>query len=168
MDPSEALSAGAQVAVALAGFAGVVVVFRSSAVHEWSALDKFRLRVLLTDSVVPLVLSLIGLVLVSTGLPPNIIWRWCSAGTTLVLIAIGFFYSGVFKRFSATEVRSVGGTRSTFYVTGTVGGGVTLLQIYNAIVLTAFWPFFVAIVALIFGATVQFVRMITLYGQSSP
>jgi hypothetical protein len=34
MEPSEALATGAQIAVALAGFAGVVVAFRSSSLHE--------------------------------------------------------------------------------------------------------------------------------------
>jgi len=41
MEPSEALSTAAQIAVALAGFAGVVVVFRRESVHDWSAIDKF-------------------------------------------------------------------------------------------------------------------------------
>jgi hypothetical protein len=34
MEPGEALGIAAQIAVALAGFAGVVVVFRREAVHE--------------------------------------------------------------------------------------------------------------------------------------
>jgi hypothetical protein len=38
MEPGEILSTAAQIAVALAGFAGVVVVFRRESVHEWSAL----------------------------------------------------------------------------------------------------------------------------------
>jgi hypothetical protein len=54
MEPSEALSAAAQIEVALAGFAGVVVVFRRESVHDWSAIDKFRLRLLLTNSILPL------------------------------------------------------------------------------------------------------------------
>jgi hypothetical protein len=46
MEPSETLSTAAQIAVALAGFAGVVVVFRRESVHDSSAIDKFRLRLL--------------------------------------------------------------------------------------------------------------------------
>ena len=41
MEAGEALSTAAQIAVALAGFAGVVVVFRRESVHEWSPIDKF-------------------------------------------------------------------------------------------------------------------------------
>lgn len=54
MEPGEALSTAAQIAVALAGFAGVVVVFRRESVHDWSPIDKFRLRQLLTNSILPL------------------------------------------------------------------------------------------------------------------
>jgi hypothetical protein len=50
MEPGEALSTAAQIAVALAGFAGVVVVFRRESVQEWSGVDKLRLRFLLTKS----------------------------------------------------------------------------------------------------------------------
>src|ERR1043166_6439421 len=60
MEPGEALGIAAQIAVALAGFAGVVVVFRRESVHEWSALDKLRLRFLLANSILPLCLSMIA------------------------------------------------------------------------------------------------------------
>jgi len=60
MEPGEALGIAAQIAVALAGFAGVVVVFRREAVHEWSGIDKLRLRLLLANSILPLGLSMLG------------------------------------------------------------------------------------------------------------
>jgi hypothetical protein len=63
MQPSEALGIAAQVAVALAGFASVVVVFRRQGVHEWPDIDKFRLRLLLGNSILPLGLSMLGLLL---------------------------------------------------------------------------------------------------------
>ena len=59
MEPGEALGIAAQIAVALAGFAGVVVVFRRESVHEWSLLDKLRLRLLLANSILPLGLNLL-------------------------------------------------------------------------------------------------------------
>ncbi|PYL56901.1 MAG: hypothetical protein DMF31_11665 [Verrucomicrobia bacterium] len=65
MEPGEALSTAAQIAVTLAGFAGVVVVFRRESVHDWSPVDKLRLRLLLTNSILPLVLCMIGLLLLT-------------------------------------------------------------------------------------------------------
>ena len=65
MEPGEALGVAAQIAVALAGFAGVVVVFRRESVHEWSTIDKFRLRLLLANSILPLALCVIALLLLT-------------------------------------------------------------------------------------------------------
>src|SRR5438309_3645885 len=79
MEPSEALSTAAQIAVALAGFAGVVVVFRRESVHDWSAIDKFRLRLLLTNSILPLALCGIGVLLLTVKPAHAGIWR--GAGT---------------------------------------------------------------------------------------
>jgi drug/metabolite transporter (DMT)-like permease len=78
MEHGEILSTAAQIAVALADFAGVVVVFRRESVHEWPLIDKYRLRLLLTNSVLPLVLCMIGLLLLGIKPVPSGIWRWCS------------------------------------------------------------------------------------------
>ncbi len=75
MEPSEALSTAPQNAVALAGFAGVVVVFRRESVHEWSLIDKFRLRLLLTNSILPLSFCMIGLLLLTIRPAPAGTWR---------------------------------------------------------------------------------------------
>src|SRR5262249_62388849 len=76
MEPGEALGIAAQIGVALAGFAGVVVVFRREAVHEWSDIDKLRLRLLLANSILPLGLSMLGLLLLTFEPVPPGIWRW--------------------------------------------------------------------------------------------
>jgi len=90
MQPSEALGVAAQVAVTLAGFAGIVVVFRPQSVHEWSALDRVRLTLLLINSVSPLVFSLFGMMLLSVDPVPTSIWRWCSgfAFVSAVLVLV--------------------------------------------------------------------------------
>src|SRR5262249_58602644 len=90
MQPSEALSASAQVAVTLAGFAGVVVAFRSGSVHEWSNVDKFRLRILLINSAIPFVLSMVAMLLSSTALDQNRLWQVCSILGFVLVVIIGF------------------------------------------------------------------------------
>ena len=75
MEPGEALSTAAQIAVALAGFAGVVVAFRRESVHEWSTLDKFRLRLLLANSILPLGLCTIALVFLTIEPALTGVWR---------------------------------------------------------------------------------------------
>jgi hypothetical protein len=74
----EILSTAAQIAAALAGFAGVVVVFRRESVHEWSPIDKFRFRLLLSNLVFPLAYALFAMLLLAMKPTPESIWRWCS------------------------------------------------------------------------------------------
>src|ERR1044072_4292308 len=78
MEPNEALGIAAQVAVALAGFAGVVVVFRPGSLHQWSTIDRFRLRLLLHNSICPLADALFGMFLLTIKPAPLWIWRECS------------------------------------------------------------------------------------------
>src|SRR5205823_12229016 len=90
MEPGEALTAAAQIAVALAGFAGVVVAFRSRSLHEWSPRDKFRLWLLLGNALVPLFSCLFGMLLLTIKPTPFSIWRWCSGCSLVLVSAFGF------------------------------------------------------------------------------
>ena len=90
MEPGEALTTAAQIAVALAGFAGVVVAFRSSSLHEWSLLDKFRLWLLLGSALAPLLSCLFGMLLLTIKPTPFPIWRWCSGFSLLLICIFGF------------------------------------------------------------------------------
>jgi hypothetical protein len=74
MEPGEALSTAAQIAVALAGFAGVVVAFRSK--YEWSPREQFRLWLLLGNALVPLFDCLFGMLLLAISPTPLSTWHW--------------------------------------------------------------------------------------------
>src|SRR5438094_8305759 len=84
MEPGEALTTAAQIAVALAGFAGVVVAFRSKSLHEWSPREQFRLWLLLGNALVPLSDCLLGMLLLAINPTPLSIWHW-SSGFSLLL-----------------------------------------------------------------------------------
>ena len=86
MEPTAALTASAQIAVAIAGFAGVVAAFRNDSVHDWGPVERFWLRLLLINSILPLALSMVGLFLLSFNEVMPSIWRWCSGISTLILI----------------------------------------------------------------------------------
>ena len=162
MEPNEALGTAAQIAVALAGFAGVVVVFRREAVHEWSALDKLRLRLLLANSILPLGLSMVGLLLLAIQPVPPEIWRWCSAIGLMVFLMFVSATGKSVRRLSRREVQRDRGSRFMLYFFGVLGIAVTVLQAYNVVSLGAFWPFFAGIVYQLVTAVVQFARMILL------
>jgi hypothetical protein len=160
MEPSEALSTAAQVAVALAGFAGVVVVFRSRSVHEWSKIDKFRLQLLLTNSAIPLTLCMVGQLLLAANVAPAAIWRWSSGFAAVLLFPMAIVYLRTFRSFSRTELETASGSRLIFYAGALIGAAVTVLQLVNLAMFDAFWPFFLAIVSLILASLVQFVRLV--------
>lgn len=158
MQPSEALGVAAQVAVTLAGFAGIVVVFRPQSVHEWSALDRLRLTLLLMNSVAPLVFSLFGMLLLSVDPVPASIWRWCSGfvfvGGVLVFVSM----RSPQQRLPTGDLQTV--NKFLFYGIGVMATAAAALQVVNFAVWNCFWPFFASIFVHLFAAVMQFLRML--------
>ena len=161
MQPSEALSASAQIAVTLAGFAGVVVAFRSGSVHEWSKVDKFRLYFLLNNSALPFLLSVFAMLLTTTNLNPQTIWRLCSLVAFVIAAIIGERLALSIRRLSRNELKASGFRRWISVCSGVLAIAATLLQIYNVIRLQTFWPFFAIIASWLWLGMIQFVLLVT-------
>jgi hypothetical protein len=158
MEPNEALGIAAQVAVTLAGFAGIVVVFLPESVHQWSSSDRFRLRLLLSNSIFPLAYSLFGMLLLTIKPVPASTWQWCSAFAAIfqVPFAIANFITP--RRFSADEFKGM--PKILFYPLFAIGVSTVLLQLYNIAMLNRFWPFFAGIFVHLMAAMLQFVRLV--------
>src|SRR5213080_3107931 len=107
MEPGEALGIAAQIAVALAGFAGVVVVFRRESVHEWSAVDKLRLRLLLGNSILPLGLCMLGMLLLTIKPMPAGTWRWCSGTAFVISLLFAITMTKYFRRLDVQQLQRV-------------------------------------------------------------
>lgn len=163
MEASEALGVAAQVAVALAGFAGVVVVFRPAAVHEWSQIDRFRLRLLLHNSICPLAYALFGMLLLCMKPTPEWIWRTCSLFAILFQLpgAIIAFRSS--RRLGPQELKGV--NQTLFYSIAVFGTATQAMQIVNIVLLNLFWPFFLTIAMHLLTGMLQFMRMVLLIPQ---
>ncbi len=162
MQPTEALSTTALVSVTVAGFTGVVAVFGAGPLHEWPQLDRFRLKLLLSFSLLPLAFSMISLLLLATELPEPVVWRWSSGFAAALLLGAGIWNLIQFTRFPRTELESVGASKVVIYSGAVLGFGTCLLQIYNLATLAKFWPFLTATVVPVLGATVQFARLVLL------
>ncbi len=159
MQPSEALGVAAQVAVTLAGFAGIVVVFRPQSVHEWSALDRLRLTLLLMNSVAPLIFALFGMLLLCVDPVPGSIWRWCSGFAFVIDVLVFVLLRNDPKaRLPLNEMRMVG--RFTLYGVAVMSMTGAVLQVLNFAVWNCFWAFFVAIFVHLTAAIIQFLRML--------
>jgi hypothetical protein len=160
MQPGEALDVAAQVAVTLAGFAGIVAVFRPQSIHEWSPVDKLRLRFLLMNSSLPLASSLFGIFLLTFDPPLFAIWRWCSGFILAVTLPFVIFNSASARRIPRPEQRDV--NKPLYYSLAVLGTATVILQAINVVVWDRFWPFFAAIFFNLIAAIAQFVRFLLL------
>jgi hypothetical protein len=158
MEPNEALGIAAQVAVTLAGFAGIVVVFLPQSVHQWSRVDRFRLRLLLSNSIFPLAYSLFGMLLLTIKPTPDSIWQWCSAFAAVFQVPFVIANFRTPRRFSPDEFKGM--PKILFYPLFAIGSATLLLQFYNIAVLNRFWPFFAGIFVHLMAAMLQFVRIV--------
>jgi hypothetical protein len=160
MEPGSALSTSAQIAIAIAGFAGVVAAFRSDSVRDWGQVEKFWLRLLLINSILALAFSMFGLLFLAVDAPLPATWRWSSAVAALFLIPYAVSITRTLAGFAPGQLEAAGGANLTSY--GLVGIliGVCLLQLLNMAMLAEFWPFFCAVVGLVLGAMYQFVRLV--------
>jgi len=160
MEPNEALGIAAQVAVTLAGFAGVVVIFRPQSVHEWSQIDRLRLRLLLHNSICPLAYALIGMLLLSIKPAPAWIWRECSL--------FGLLFQTPGAIVAVVSLRRLGQNKLSvpnkilLQGLGLLMVATLVLQIINVVRLNLFWPFFLFIVMHLIAGIIQFARMILL------
>jgi hypothetical protein len=160
MEPDAALGMAAQIAVALAGFAGVVTAFRAQSVHEWEAIDKFRLRLLLTNSLLPLGYCLFAVALLAIKPVPFHIWRWCSGVTVATNVIYAMGSSKSLATLQQLQPGAAPANRVAFYFFSILGGLSLLLQLYNIVRLNAFWPFFAGIAVQLLAAMFQFMLMI--------
>lgn len=160
MEANEALGVAAQVAVTLAGFAGVVVVFRPDSVHVWSRLDRTRLQLLLHNSLCPLAYALFGMLLLTIKPAPVWIWRECS------LFGLLFQTPGAIIAFRnarhLTSEEKENTSKTLLYGIGAMGVLTLLFQVFNIAVLNQFWPFFLSIVMHLMAGMLQFTRMVLL------
>jgi hypothetical protein len=162
MEPGEALSTAAQIAVALAGFAGVVVAFRSRSLHDWSPMDKYRLWLLLGNALGSLFACLFGMLLLTIKPMPLSIWHWCSGFWLLLIFPFGFLSRRRQSELGPTEIKDMGAYRYFLYAFAILGTAVSLLQAYNALIPGIFWFFYTAIIFQLAIGTLQFARMILL------
>ena len=162
MEPAEALSTAAQIAVALAGFAGVVVAFRSGPLHEWSPVDKYRLWLLLGNALAPLFTSLFGILLLTVKPTPVLIWQWCSGFALVSVFVFGIASQRRQAQLGPGLIKELGVYRYLFYTVAMLGTLVAMLQVYNAAVAGVFWLFYIAIIFQLAIGALQFARMVLL------
>jgi hypothetical protein len=87
------------------------------------------------------------------------VWRWCSCVAFVVFVPFAITTTVASRRFGINRLQGTS-ANFVFYLFATFGTTVTLLQLDNAALLGAFWPFFTGIVLQLVAAMFQFARMI--------
>src|SRR5215472_12295616 len=133
VDPVDALTTAAQVSVALAGFTGVVAVFGSGYLHDLPPIDRYRLRLMVAFSTLPLLTSLGGLLLLATDLPWPLVFDLCSAFVILfAVVAIVFVWHEVAALHRSRAALGPSG-RIMLYAGVAAGIAALLFQVYNLV-----------------------------------
>jgi len=167
MSPAEYLAAAAQVGVALAGFTGVVVALDERSLEQWSTVDRFKLRLLVTFSAAPLVQCLLALLILSIGSSESVVWRVASLAAVSIVTPITVDLLRRFRLIPFPRFRAEGGSTAIFFIGGMIGTLLVLFQIANVFMLARFWPFFAFVIGQYVAAIVQFVRFILSRAGSS-
>ena len=160
MEPDRYLIATAQISLAMAGFAGVVAAYRNQSENGWGEVERFWLRLLLLNSILPFTFSLVGIFILAADILPAAEWRWSSGIAAVCLVPFGVMIVRNLRALAPGALQAAGSgslvSRGLFSILVIIW----LLQLWNAAAASAFWPFFAAILALLLGAIFQFARLV--------
>ena len=157
LDAPQILVGIAEIAVALAGFSGVVVVFGSRSQGHWRAGDRLRLSFLLEASLTAGGFALAALVLVSIVETEQTAWA-AASGLWALFMPLSLYSS----RRRIIDNRERHGDIDTFanrLVFG-VFATLVLVQVANVFLWRQFAPVLAALCVNIVGAAMQFARLI--------
>ncbi len=150
--PSEVLLVGiATLGVTLAGFAGVVAVFRQD--ETWTDVHAFRLRVLVRNSLAVMFMSLLPLVF-SAGFEDDraAIGAASTASALWMLLTI--------VQLQRQWLRISKFTAAANLISTSIAWLATALFVLNAIWLDRAWPYVTALCLVLLTAALAFQRMI--------
>jgi hypothetical protein len=160
MDPDRYLIATAQISLAMAGFAGVVAAYRNHTEDGWGEVERFWLRLLLLNSILPFLFSLIGIFIIAADILPKAEWQWASGIAAACLLPFGVSVVRNLQRLPPGALQAAGSGPFVSYGLLSLLILIFLLQVWNVAMGSTFWPFLAAIMTLILGAIFQFARLV--------
>lgn len=157
MELVELLIGIAEIAIALAGFTGVVVAFGSRSVGSWHPGDRLRLAFLLEASLTAAAFALIALLLLSSLEDKPVVWVIMSTGWALYMV--GSLWNS-HRRISANTHAHGDVDKLANRVTAALFSILVAVQLVNAVFWRELTPFLAAIMLNLAGAAMQFARLI--------
>lgn len=156
MSADSFFASAVEVAIAIAGFAGIVAAIRHRDISRWAHEEQILLRMLLTASGMSISFALLPAVLAEAHLPEPTIWRIGSA--SLLVWQIGIWVH------RSRQLRAVGTARATPMVLRAWVLVAVVLQALN-IELGTSWPYLLGIFSILLNAFTFF--LILLFGRAT-
>jgi hypothetical protein len=148
-----ALSSSIEVAIAIAGFSGIIAVFGRKPGESWPVEDILQLQMLLTASAVAGLFSFLPFVLVETQIEDQLVWKAGSGLQILWLVTISIFRLRQVTIAGASAAVGMTKVLVPFFV-------ITLiLQIANVSIYASAWVY---VLGVIFQLSVGFAAFVTL------
>jgi len=146
MEPFETLSLCAEIAIAITGFSGVVLVFSERSGGTSPESDRFLFRTLFTASLIPLGLIAVAQILDASELERAATWRISSIVHLLAAPLAAFFNIRDARRGTQAEKARIPRELQRLMRWVLLGALLVLgLQLANAISLHSFWPVLIAV-----------------------
>jgi len=149
VDPFDALSLCGEIAIAVTGFSGVVLVFGERGDRSWTEIDRVRFRMLFTGTLTPLGLIALSFVLDASMIERSAIWQTCSLAYVLAASTTAFLNLRAAARADSRDPDLHVPRFARIWRGGAVAllcaALVMVLQLANAISLHSFWPVLVSV-----------------------
>ena len=153
MQTEDILISFAELAVALAGFAGIVGALDRRKFKQWRIKRKLGFLTLLTTSLGALFNCIIAIILLNAEIRSHWVWSICGAFWIVTSLSINFiFWRRLLKAGLRVTIVPVAYTVAL--------GAVVILQVYNILVLQSGWPFLVAIALLLGSSSAAFFQLV--------
>ena len=161
MEVEGTLTVLAEIAIAIAGFSGIVAGLSRRSELEWGDLDRVRLGMLLQSSFVVAFFSLLTLVLASTDIDFATVWRISSAGW-LAYMGVSLILSWRRYRVLRGDAGSLPPEASRpLLMVLLIGAAFSIgAQLANTISLGVPWPHLAALLWGLVAAAMFFARLV--------
>ena len=160
MDVAATLTTFAELAVGLAGFAGIVAALQGN-LRDWSPADRNRFWSILIFAMATLAFAVLPLAWLSSGRSP---WLPCSSLLALFLISQG----GYSASLCIGHPRGFNRIVAAFMATGGVLAGAVQLRNVLALGSSAeFTPYLIGLLWLVTGSVFSFIRLLQLVLRSN-
>ena len=143
------LSSTVEIAIGLAGFAGIIAALRQRKITTWEPSHRILLQVLLAASGAAIFFSLLPALLREAGLAAEIIWVYGSGLLIVWLVGIT-----IYRRKQSSK----SGVRNLFFANIMVAWVLSniTLQIVNIFILAVSWPYLFGVFGLLVNGSIVF------------